>query len=143
MAFTALSYFSLIQNPLYQIPDFVVKILQLRVSVNRLGSFLEEKEVELHAVPQARSRSSKLSFDQATLKYPGPNDAFGLSDIDVEFPKGGLTVISGPVGSGKSSILLALLGELDVVSGTVSLPRSVSFAAQQPWLESLTVRDNM
>ncbi|GAA5956896.1 hypothetical protein JCM3765_006634 [Sporobolomyces pararoseus] len=143
VAFTALSYFSLIQNPLYQIPDFVVKILQLRVSINRLETFLEEKEVEEHARREKRHLTDKLAFEQATLKYPGSNDTFSLQGIDIQFPRGGLTIISGSVGAGKSSLLLGLLGELDVVSGQVALPPSVSFAAQHPWLESLTIRENI
>lgn len=40
-------------------------------------------------------------------------------------------------------MLLGLLGELEVVAGTVELPVEVSYAAQHPWLESLTLRDNM
>ena len=143
IVFTALSYFSLIQNPLYQIPDFVVKILQLRVSINRLETFLKEREVEEHARMEKRGRTDKLAFEQATLKYPGSNETFSLRNIDVEFPRGGLTIVSGSVGAGKSSLLLGLLGELETVSGKVSLPPSVSFAAQHPWLESLTIRDNM
>lgn len=39
--------------------------------------------------------------------------------------------------------MLGLLGELEVVHGSVDLPMPVSYAAQHPWLESLTVRDNM
>ena len=42
-----------------------------------------------------------------------------------------------------STVLLGLLGELEVVHGSVDLPMPVSYAAQHPWLESLTVRDNM
>lgn len=143
VAFTALSYFSLIQNPLYQIPDFVVKILQLRVSIDRLDAFLREKEVEEHARAETRRGTDKVAFNNASLQYPGSDEAFKLLDVSIDFPKGRLSLISGPVGSGKSSLLLALLGELEVVAGTVSLPISVSYAAQQTWLESLTVRDNV
>jgi ABC-type multidrug transport system fused ATPase/permease subunit len=143
VAFTALSYFSLIQNPLYQIPDFAVKILQLRVSINRLENFLGENEIEQHARGENREESNTLAFEQATLKYPGSKEAFELQNINLDFKKGGLTIITGPVGAGKSSLLLGLLGELELISGKVTLPRSVSYAAQQPWLESLTVRDNM
>ncbi|GAA6058989.1 hypothetical protein JCM10212_001699 [Sporobolomyces blumeae] len=143
VAFTALSFFALIQNPLYQIPDFGVKILQLRVSINRLEAFLAENEVEDHVSRARRARTDRLAFDKASLRYPAQGAGLVLGDVDVEFPKGQLTIVSGEVGSGKSSILLALLGELDVVAGSVSLPASVSYAAQQPWLESLSVRDNI
>lgn len=38
------------------------------------------------------------------------NEAFGLHELNVVFPRGKLTLISGPVGCGKSSLLSALLG---------------------------------
>ncbi|GAA5895594.1 uncharacterized protein JCM6883_001558 [Sporobolomyces salmoneus] len=143
IAFTALSYFSLIQNPLYQIPDFVVKILQLRVSIGRIEKFLKEKEVEQHARCETRDQANRLVFERANCRYAGTAEAFTLRDINIDFPRGALTLISGPVGSGKSSLLLALLGELEVVSGKITLPLSVSYAGQQPWLESLSFRDNV
>ncbi|GAA5926884.1 uncharacterized protein JCM15063_000395 [Sporobolomyces koalae] len=143
IAFTALSYFALIQNPLFQIPDFIVKILQLRVSIGRLESFLAEKEIEPHAELEQRKHTTNLAFEHATLTYPGSDGAFKLRDINIKFPAGELTVISGQTGSGKTSLLLALLGNLDLVSGEVHLPVEVSYASQQIWLESMSVQDNI
>lgn len=68
----------------------------------------------------------------------------------LRFPRGKTTIIAGDVGSGKSALLLALLGELHVVSGGVqlrsphrdSVPK-LSFAAQSPWLQDTSVRQNI
>ncbi|KAH7100998.1 P-loop containing nucleoside triphosphate hydrolase protein [Auriculariales sp. MPI-PUGE-AT-0066] len=81
---------------------------------------------------------------------------FMLRNINVLFPRGKLSVITGPTGSGKSSLLAALLGEMDCVSGHVLLPKTghlvdvetglhegVSFCAQQPWLQSKSIRENI
>ncbi|GAA5904673.1 uncharacterized protein JCM6883_003864 [Sporobolomyces salmoneus] len=95
--------------------------------------------------------------------------SFELQDIDVEFPRGELSLICGRLGSGKTLLLLALLGEVDVVSGTVTCPRSspaaialpsldwdkyltesnwiapnqTAFVPQQAWLQNASVKDNI
>ncbi|KZV81212.1 P-loop containing nucleoside triphosphate hydrolase protein [Exidia glandulosa HHB12029] len=81
---------------------------------------------------------------------------FQLRDINVVFPRGQLSVITGATGSGKSSLLSALLGEMKCLEGRVLLPKyvhrvdpatglseSVSYCAQHPWLESKTIRENI
>ncbi|GAA5889236.1 hypothetical protein JCM5296_005842 [Sporobolomyces johnsonii] len=144
IAFTALSFFSLIRGPLNQLPSFGILILQLRVSINRIEAFLNEEEVAPHVQPAARCETTRLALDSATLAYPGADKkGFKLQDVSVEFPLAKLTVVTGPTGAGKTSLLLSLLGELDVLSGSVELPSSVSYAAQHPWLESLTIKDNI
>lgn len=65
-----------------------------------------------------------------------------------------LTALSGPVGSGKSALLMSLLGELDCISGVVHLPKSgrlqadglvqsIAYCAQNPFLRSVSIRDNI
>ncbi|KAH8913704.1 hypothetical protein BT69DRAFT_122530 [Atractiella rhizophila] len=81
---------------------------------------------------------------------------FRLVDLDVTFPEGKLTLVTGASGSGKTSLLLALLGEMNLLSGKIYLPKQpsvvdehtglyngVAYAAQAPWLQHATVRDNI
>ncbi|KAI8321405.1 hypothetical protein GQ54DRAFT_276194, partial [Martensiomyces pterosporus] len=48
--------------------------------------------------------------------------AFSLKNINVRFPFGGLSIVAGPTGSGKSSLLSALIGEMSLVRGKILLP---------------------
>uniref|UniRef100_A0A4W6EQS1 ATP-binding cassette, sub-family C (CFTR/MRP), member 8 n=1 Tax=Lates calcarifer TaxID=8187 RepID=A0A4W6EQS1_LATCA len=80
-----------------------------------------------------------------------------LSNVDIKIPFGKLTMIVGQVGCGKSSLLLAALGEMQRISGTViwnSLPSlesegderkrgAVAYASQKPWLLNATVVENI
>uniref|UniRef100_A0A0K3C7N0 BY PROTMAP: gi/647394901/emb/CDR36136.1/ RHTO0S01e15060g1_1 [Rhodosporidium toruloides] n=1 Tax=Rhodotorula toruloides TaxID=5286 RepID=A0A0K3C7N0_RHOTO len=144
VAFTALSLFSLVRGPLNQIPGFGIRILQLRVSISRMESFFAEEEVDHHVSNGDETAASVVKLEHATLRYAGAKgDRATLVDLDVDFPQRQLTVVSGPTGSGKSLLLLGVLGELEVVSGKVVLSPAVSYAAQHPWLESLTVRENI
>ncbi|XP_061570966.1 ATP-binding cassette sub-family C member 9 isoform X2 [Cololabis saira] len=88
------------------------------------------------------------------------NNLLTLSDINIRIPTGQLTMIVGQVGCGKSSLLLAMLGEMQAVDGMVywsNLPEcemvhegnisknrnSVAYAAQKSWLLNATVEENI
>uniref|UniRef100_A0A6I8N135 ATP binding cassette subfamily C member 9 n=1 Tax=Ornithorhynchus anatinus TaxID=9258 RepID=A0A6I8N135_ORNAN len=70
-----------------------------------------------------------------------------LSNIDIRIPTGQLTMIVGQVGCGKSSLLLAILGEMQALEGKVHWSNrnrySVAYAAQKPWLLNATVEENI
>ncbi len=59
-----------------------------------------------------------------------------LRAIDVDFNHGELTAVVGPVGCGKSSLVAALLGEMDKVSGRVVMPDKVAYVPQQAWIRN-------
>uniref|UniRef100_A0A4X2KDC7 ATP binding cassette subfamily C member 8 n=1 Tax=Vombatus ursinus TaxID=29139 RepID=A0A4X2KDC7_VOMUR len=69
-----------------------------------------------------------------------------LSNIAIRIPQGQLTMIVGQVGCGKSSLLLATLGEMQKISGEISWNRKrgpVAYASQKPWLLNATVEENI
>lgn len=66
-----------------------------------------------------------------------------LDNISVDFPKGKLIGVIGPVGSGKSSFLQALLRELPLDSGSMCINGSISYACQEPWIFAGSVRQNI
>ncbi|KAG9037596.1 hypothetical protein FRB95_004816 [Tulasnella sp. JGI-2019a] len=90
-------------------------------------------------------------------------DHFELKDIDVLFPVGQLSLVVGPTASGKSALLMALLGEMTLIgnhndddSSPIHLPKNpfqldshtqlrncISYCAQTPWLEHATIKENI
>lgn len=94
-----------------------------------------------------------------------PNNRFALRDLNISFPKGKFTIIAGPTGSGKSSLLSSMLGEMYLMSGSVHMPlrkkinRSkssginqrlrdlgavdVAYFRQNSWLINSTIRNNI
>uniref|UniRef100_A0A8C8ABR8 ATP binding cassette subfamily C member 9 n=1 Tax=Otus sunia TaxID=257818 RepID=A0A8C8ABR8_9STRI len=69
-----------------------------------------------------------------------------LSNINIRIPTGQMTMIVGQVGCGKSSLLLAILGEMQTLEGKVHWSKnrySVAYAAQKPWLLNATVEENI
>ncbi|GAA5856811.1 hypothetical protein JCM8547_008855 [Rhodosporidiobolus lusitaniae] len=86
-----------------------------------------------------------------------PEPQFELKGINVSFPPGKLSLVCGATGSGKSSLFLALLGEMTTVSGTIRLKKGtvgsplnehglydgVAYSAQLPWLRHASIKENI
>lgn len=66
-----------------------------------------------------------------------------LNDINVTFPAGKLTAIVGPVGSGKSSLCNAILGEMNAVDGIVRKNGSIGYVPQTAWIFNGSLRENI
>ncbi|KAK4945550.1 Transporter of the ATP-binding cassette (ABC) [Elasticomyces elasticus] len=168
VAFPALSMFSLLRIPLDQLADMVAHIQESKVSVDRVEQFLDEEETEKYSqLRYGRRRSlptTRIALDNATLTWSTSSsdaaEAFRLINANVDFPIGQLSVIAGPTGSGKTSLLMALLGEMKLLRGNVYIPggsvrqdlrpdtitgltESVAYCAQQAWLVNATIKDNI
>lgn len=68
---------------------------------------------------------------------------FCLRELDLTIPKGSLVAIVGPVGSGKSSLLEAVLGELVGRQRVLLGSSRIALCPQQPWIQNATVRANI
>jgi ABC-type multidrug transport system fused ATPase/permease subunit len=66
-----------------------------------------------------------------------------LTTVDLTVRRGDLVVVHGPVGSGKSSLCSALLGEMEKIDGKVFVNGKVAYYAQQPWIQNMTIRENI
>ncbi|KAG0730314.1 ATP-binding cassette sub-family C member Sur [Chionoecetes opilio] len=90
-------------------------------------------------------RQVAVTMQCGTFTWPPLGRFPALEDISTQVPTGGLTVVLGAVGAGKTSLLLALLGELCTVRGQLRWygEMSVAYAPQQPWLQNTSLRDNI
>ena len=68
---------------------------------------------------------------------------FQLKDIDLTIPKGSLTAIVGAIGSGKSSLLQGLMGEMRRTEGNVIFSGNTALCSQTPWIQNATIRENI
>ncbi|XP_015262676.1 PREDICTED: multidrug resistance-associated protein 5 [Gekko japonicus] len=66
-----------------------------------------------------------------------------LYNIDLEIAKGKLVGICGSVGSGKTSLISAILGQMTLLEGGISVDGTFAYAAQQAWILNATLRDNI
>ncbi|OAA64056.1 Vacuolar metal resistance and drug detoxification protein [Cordyceps fumosorosea ARSEF 2679] len=67
-----------------------------------------------------------------------------LRDVTLRIPTGCVVMVHGGLGTGKSAFLSAVLGELPIDTGTIDIAtRHVAYAAQTPWIQNLTIQDNI
>ncbi|XP_071499116.1 ATP-binding cassette sub-family C member 8-like [Diadema antillarum] len=68
-----------------------------------------------------------------------------LQDINVDIPRGKLTIVAGSVGSGKSSLLEAILGEMTTLHGQIQIRKDsrVAYAPQKAWLMNRSLKENI
>ncbi|KAI8599639.1 P-loop containing nucleoside triphosphate hydrolase protein [Dissophora ornata] len=183
VAFTAMVLFTRLKAPLNGLPAVYMALTNASVSLARISEYLDEPNIKDVFVngqkltvgsPELGMKglvaqwwtSESAKTPDATAEGPiqprvEDTDQFILRDINVVFPVGELSIVCGPTGGGKTSLLLAMLGEMDVLAGEIYLPRrpldgsrefdpetgllkdGVAYVSQQAWLQNASIRDNI
>ncbi|KAG2348012.1 ABC protein [Suillus weaverae] len=93
--------------------------------------------------PRGKDRRAK---EDTAKEKPAPGKdvpLFQVKNVTMTIPRGQLVAVVGPVGSGKSSLLQGLIGEMRKVSGHVSFGGRVGYCPQTAWIQNATLRDNI
>ncbi|CAG9944491.1 unnamed protein product [Clonostachys rosea f. rosea IK726] len=171
VAFTAISLFMLLRIPLDQFGDMFAHVQEAKVSIDRVDEFLREEETEKYEQLGFDNKDEdgveRIGFRDTTLIWGSKNavaddgsKAFRLMDLNIDFRIGQLNVIAGPTGSGKTSMLMGLLGEMSMVDGKVFCPggqsredvrpdpetglaNTIAYVAQSAWLVNANIRENI
>ncbi|VDM94999.1 unnamed protein product [Thelazia callipaeda] len=133
VTFVGLSLLNLIRFPMTIFPLIFSQGTQCSVSNARLKSFLSDDEMHPFATDASLSDGCSISIQNGNFFWE--SNEVVLKDINLTVRKGELVAVVGKVGSGKS--------EMDKVSGHVSISGSVSYVPQQPWIQNLSLMDNV
>ncbi|KAI8366373.1 multi drug resistance-associated protein MRP [Choanephora cucurbitarum] len=151
VAFVAIALFGLLQFPLMVFPNVITSTIEASVSLYRIEKYISAEEIDLNAVtridyrkdPKYTEDTPLVEINNANFKWSREDVEPVLSNISLQVKKGQVTAIVGRVGSGKSSLISALLGDTVKVSGDVILRGSVAYVPQQPWVMNASLRDNI
>ncbi|KAH0581287.1 hypothetical protein H2248_012386 [Termitomyces sp. 'cryptogamus'] len=182
IAFTSIIVFNEMKFALNALPETFINLLQSLVSLRRIEKYMNGAEVA--PVPPLSQQSQTIAFQSCTITWPQdrslkttinstlpsaaatPKHKFMLIDLNLNFPVGELSLVCGKLGSGKTLLLLSLLGETDILAGQALCPRSppdslASFAnvhaskeewivqgvcayvPQAAWLRNASIKDNI
>ena len=155
--FTSVALFAMLTGPLNAFPWVINGLVEAMVSVRRLEQFFglpefnpDEYFSKMYDVVGADEDSDivlrKCSFTHSNDDVPVDQQQFSLKNMTISIKQGQLVGVIGPVGSGKSALLEALLGEMQRTEGQISVnrpPRGVGYVKQDPWLQQGTIRDNI
>lgn len=135
-AFTSMALFGLLREAVISSTYLLSSFMRARVSLGRITRFIADTE-ELDSAPRT-FEGDRIEIKEGKFRFSRFGSKGFTLDIDeLKVPVGKTTIIAGDVGSGKSALLSALLGEMHKRSGEVKYPArvSTSFAAQSPWLQ--------
>ncbi|KAF5719122.1 ATP-dependent bile acid permease [Fusarium mundagurra] len=164
VAFVSIGIFKALEVSLGVLPELITMGVDTFVSLKRIQTYLNGPEMK-----NTLSEGTDVAFEDASIAWPEDDetpdeDRFILRSLNIRFPSGELSVISGKTGTGKSLLLSAILGETDVLEGSVYVPNtvapedrrdaqanlgdwiipgSIAYVGQTPWLESASLRDNI
>uniref|UniRef100_A0A8C0HFM2 Multidrug resistance-associated protein 1 n=1 Tax=Chelonoidis abingdonii TaxID=106734 RepID=A0A8C0HFM2_CHEAB len=143
-AFVSLALFNILRFPLNILPMVISSMVQASVSLERLRLFLSHEELDPDSIIRGSIKDAEGSIivKNATFSW-SRNDPPSLNDINFTVPEGSLIAIVGQVGCGKSSLLSALLGEMDKREGYVAVKGSVAYVPQQAWIQNAALKDNI
>ncbi|NWW52642.1 MRP3 protein, partial [Pedionomus torquatus] len=142
-AFVSLSLFNILKFPLNMLPQVISNIAQTSVSLKRIQQFLSHDELDPNCVEtKVIAPGNAISVTNATFSW-GKELKPSLKDINLLVPSGALVAVVGHVGCGKSSLVSALLGEMEKLEGEVAVKGSVAYVPQQAWIQNATLKDNI
>jgi len=163
--FLTVSYLTLFTTPLCMLLQKLPQLLGAFTCLHRIQIVLEqESRVDSrsfrNSVVLSREKSA-TDTPNASLKVPSSNGSFititngsfgwggskdDLTNINITIPKSKLTMITGPVASGKSTLAKALLGEVPRARGQISMGIHrccIGYCDQSPYLLNKSIRDNI
>jgi len=169
LVFKTLAFINSLTWPLISLPGSIAGMLSAKVSCNRIDEFLNQNELKNDFVsdpnvdpslndfpiqvknatfdwadePEADNKSSRNTKKNEPKKPVELKAAFSLANINFKAEAGKLTAIVGDVGSGKSSLLAAVMGEMRKVSGELCRSGKIGYVAQNSWILNGTVRENI
>ncbi|XP_023385436.1 multidrug resistance-associated protein 1 [Pteropus vampyrus] len=145
-AFVSLALFNILRFPLNILPMVISSIVQASVSLKRLRIFLSHEELDPDSIERRSIKdgggTNSITVKNATFTW-ARNDPPTLNGITFSIPEGSLVAVVGQVGCGKSSLLSALLAEMDKVEGHVTIKGSVAYVPQQAWIQNDSLRENI
>lgn len=157
--FTSLSFLSLLSSPLSRVFQSIPDLISALACLGRIQAFLESDcHHDFRQNLAEQWRDTEKRHDPESAPHPSDsiairNASFGwkqdkavLQNISTQISRASLTMVIGPVGSGKSTLCKALLGEIPFSDGSVTMHtqlRHVGFCEQTPFLWNGTIRDNI
>ncbi|KAL4600290.1 hypothetical protein ACB092_11G188100 [Castanea dentata] len=142
---SALATFRMLQRPIEDLPDLLIVIAQAKVSADRITSYLQEDEIQKDAIEYVPKDQTEfdIEIDSGRFSWDLESRNPTLEGIQLKVKRGMKVAICGTVGSGKSSLLSCVLGDIEKLSGTVKISGTKAYVPQSAWILSGNIRENI
>ncbi|KAH8281368.1 hypothetical protein KR054_000153, partial [Drosophila jambulina] len=170
VAFSITAYYNvLLVTMLVFFPQAITHTAEIMASLGRVQKFMQLEEVKepikskdlqdtitthneekesllipsLYTINKADLSDSSISISGLKAKWDSTCPDNTLNGVDLMVQPGAMLAVLGSTGSGKSSLIQAILGELPAEFGEIRINGTMSYASQEPWLFSGTIRENI
>ncbi|KMY92502.1 uncharacterized protein Dsimw501_GD10651 [Drosophila simulans] len=160
IAFMITAYYNVLLAAMsIYVPSAIIQTAQILTSIRRVEQFMQSEELnssdksegpfkETVADPPSNNnetvlQESAISIRDVKAKWDPNSPDYTLNGINLQIKPGSVVAVIGLTGSGKSSLIQAILGELKAESGQLKVNGSLSYSSQEAWLFSGTVRQNI
>jgi len=154
--FVCIALFNLLRLPMHLLQIGINALVRYRVAVKRITKFLAAEELEeccpaVRRLHPGKERGDGDDREEIAVDVRNGTFAWGAEDepalhgVELKIPRGSLVAVVGRVGAGKSSLLSAILGEMDA-RGCAAIDvraSSVAYVSQTPWIQNCTVKKNV
>jgi len=151
--FGTVALFNVVRIPMNQFPRFLMEAVKLFVSLRRIDDFLSCNDINsaneyldnktFVSAETLKLDTNSIEFKNVAFNWSNTEDKSTLKNLNLEVKKGELIAVVGKIGSGKSSLLSAILGEMVKIDGEIRRSGSVAYVAQQAWIQNMTVQENI
>lgn len=144
IAFVSLTLFNQLRTPMSTVAELISQTVQVIVSNRRLKEFLVAEELNPTSVDStAVDNDDCITVQDADMHWDREDPKANLTGLNLTVQKCQLITVVGKVGAGKSSLLHALLGEMERLRGYVGVRGRAAYVPQQPWMQNQTMRQNI
>ncbi|KAJ4798442.1 Multidrug resistance protein ABC transporter family isoform 1 [Rhynchospora pubera] len=146
---SALATFRILQDPIYNLPELVSMMTQTKVSIDRIQDFLSKNNQKKLSCMANTTLVENIAIEIEAGEYTWEADS-SLNkstlkiDRKISIMKGDKVAVCGPVGSGKTSLLCSIIGEMSRITGSGGrVFGSQAYAPQSAWIQTGTVQENV
>ncbi|XP_058788028.1 ABC transporter C family member 3-like isoform X2 [Vicia villosa] len=142
---SALATFRILQIPIYNIPDTISVIAQTKVSLDRVVVFLRLDDLQTDVVEKVPRGTSDIAIEIVDGNFSWDISSVNatLTNINLRVFHSMRVAVCGTVGSGKSSLLSCIIGEIPKISGNLKVCGTKAYVAQSPWIQSGKIEENI
>uniref|UniRef100_A0A673AZ78 ABC-type glutathione-S-conjugate transporter n=1 Tax=Sphaeramia orbicularis TaxID=375764 RepID=A0A673AZ78_9TELE len=137
--FVSVALINILKTPLSQLPFAMSTSMQAIISLRRLANFLQQDEVKAESVERL---PHMVVIESGSFAW-SPDGPVSLHSLNIKVEPGSIVAVVGHVGSGKSSLLSAMLGEMERRSGSACIKGSVAYVPQQAWILNASLKENV
>jgi len=142
--FGTVAVFNVVRIPMNQFPRFLMESVKLFVSLRRIDNFLNCEDLSSQETANSNSLSKhSIEFTNVSYSWIKSPATPTLDKLNIKVKKGELIAVVGKIGSGKSSLISAVLGEIEKLEGDAQVNGNISYVAQQAWIQNMTLKDNI